>query len=103
MFYLKNGNDALLYKENYKNKKDKKNKFKNFIFDYVYITCFSLLWTYLLNSPVWDIIDYKIYSNDRNISYESVINYDNISIDDYINTQSVKCQTIVYNLLTRYE
>lgn len=93
MFYLKNGNDALLYKENYKNKKDKKNKFKNFIFDCVYITCFSLLWTYLLNNPVWDIIDYKIYSNDRNISYESVINYDNISIDDYIN-KIMKCTNL---------
>ena len=84
MFYLKNGNDALLYKSDDDNK-SKRNKLKSFVFNFIQISLPVVIGSMIgINSQLLDIIDYKTYINDNNISYETVINYDNISVDDYI-------------------
>ena len=88
MFYLKNGNDALLYKKNEINKSIK-DRVKSFILGSINFIIHAGIGVglgfFILNNPIENIIDYKTYINDNGISYETVIYYDNISINDYIN------------------
>ena len=79
MFYLKNGNDGLLYWGS-----GGHGGVKSFFGGVIKLCCEILFCTIVISLEPSDIIDYKKYVNDNNISYASYIDYDNVSIDDYI-------------------
>ena len=83
MFYLKNGNDGLLYLESKKSKKSN-SIIKCFFVGCVTFLCFNIIFENILNLQISDIIDYKVYTNDNNISYATYIDYENISANDYV-------------------
>lgn len=83
MFYLKNGDDGLLYwGDSFLDRG--RDKVKSFFGGLIKYICCGVLCTIIINLETSDIIDYKKYVNDNDISYASYIDYDNVSIDDYI-------------------
>lgn len=83
MFYLKNGNDELLYWGDIFLDRGR-DKVKSFFCGLIKYICCGVLCTIVIKLESSDIIDYKKYVNDNNISYASYIDYNNVSIDDYI-------------------